>query len=144
MRNGSRSVASFNFMSNFFLPDGWMHAIDRSLLEHIEQCGGMCQKKKKNPKLNLRSSLRSESFSRNANIQNLFSKAFFPLYHKDNWLASHGSLQANLLLGHEIPGYRAQRPLGGVLRNVCCLPDLLISYTVSCQEESGHAPGGEL
>lgn len=46
------SGAGFNFMSHFilfFLPDGWMHAIDRSLLTHIEQCGGMCQGGGKTP-----------------------------------------------------------------------------------------------
>lgn len=34
------------------------------------------------------------------------------MYHKDSWLAPHGSLQASFVLGHELPS-SPQRPLGG-------------------------------
>lgn len=80
----------------------------------------------------------------------LFQTLFFPVYHKDNWLASHGSLQASFVLGHEIPGYRAQRGLlgrgGGGERRVsekCVLSSRFADF-LQCQEESSHAPVGEL
>lgn len=149
MRVAAGSVAGFSFMSHFFSPR-WLDACDRQKPPHTyrtmwENVPGRMKKQKTLKHLNQRGSLRSDSFSMNANIQKLFSKTlFFPVYHKDNWLASHGSLQASFVLGHEIPGYRAQRGLlgsgGGRRGSEKCVLSSRFADFLQCQEESSHAP----
>lgn len=49
------------------------------------------------------------------------------------------------MLGHEIPGYRVQRGLlGGRRGSEKCVLSSRFAGFLQCQEESGHAPVGEL